>query len=198
MKKIFFILLLLIALLGCNSNNNDIKENDIQSKIWLFHLGQPKSEVINLLNEDHYEYITFQDSIITTTNPTVNFIDIDWDDVSVTLDKDSIVSISFMRYDNTLGKSEPLSNLQIGKLKDTLTSQYGEMRENRKISIENQKIYVWFENDMKIQLLDYFDGSVLLLTFSKEGHEPFDLEEINKEQKELSDSLNKEFRDILR
>lgn len=172
MKKIFLIIAVIITMVSCSEKKEPAKQ---YSEIWLFHIGEAKEEVEKTLKENHYK---FQDveGVTMTDNPTINYLNIDWDKCSFFFDNDTVKAILFTRFSPLMNMSKPLTPEQLKALQGKLTFNYGEMRENRRpseIDIESYN-YVWYGEDFSVELVTLADGYSTFLGFFSEGNNPLE------------------------
>lgn len=142
------LLLTIVAYWMMATCNAQVQEPDI----WLFKIGEPRIEVENSLKENHYKFKDIG-GILTTENPTVNFLGVDWDKCMIFTIYDKVNAIWFNRSSPTVGLSDPLSSFQIKELQNNLISRYGEMREIRDPSTPSSRTYVWYDDDLLIRLV---------------------------------------------
>lgn len=172
MKKIIYFLLLSIVFIGCNESKKDVNKTQHQD-IWLIGLGESKKEIEEILRNNHYDPIYEEkDNSLFTKNMTINYFGIDWDTSTVRFKNNKSVSIFFSRISPVSRKSEKLSFQKMSDLKQELSEHYGEMREMRQDEDEDTKIYRWFGKSYMIELVDMFDGEMVILSFFKDGYNP--------------------------
>lgn len=167
MKKLLMALIAGFILVGCNAQEPQSKD------IWLFHLGESKEEVLKDLKKNHYTYQEIQDEnecATITENPTVNYLGVDWDKCSIfyNIENDKVKAVLFTRISPLMGMSEPLASYKIKELQDSLSKNYGEMREIREPSETDSRKYVWYDDDLHITLVTMAQGRTAFIIFGKE------------------------------
>lgn len=172
MRKILLIIAMIGTLVSCTEKKEASKP---QNDIWFFHIGENRKYVEKTLKENHYKFKNFEEGTITD-NPTINYLNIDWDKCSFFYDNDTIKAILFTRFSPALNMAKPLTQEQIKALQGILTYSYGEMRENRRPSefdLESYN-YVWYGDDFHVELFTLADGYGTFLGFFSEGNNPID------------------------
>lgn len=167
MKKLLLSLIAVITLVGCNAQEPQSKD------IWLFHLGEPKEEVLKDLKKNHYTFQEVKDEnecATITENPTINYLGVDWDKCSVfyNIDNDKVKAVLFTRVSPLAGLSDPLPSYKIKALQDSLSKKYGEMREVREPSETDSRQYVWYDDDLHITFVTMHQGRTAFIIFGKE------------------------------
>ena len=153
--------------------NNDINELAQKQNIWLISLTDSPKDIEDILIKNHYLPIyDDKENSLFINNLTINYLSIDWDVCEVKFANNKSVSISFSRISPVAKKSEKISYEKISELKNILSIKYGEMREVRMDEDKDTKIYRWYGDDYIIELVDMFNGEMVVLSFFEDGCNP--------------------------
>ncbi len=148
-------LMLLPMLVGCSSAND----------VWLFSLGQTKSEVIKILDENRYRYKDAENGEGVEGTQVVELYGIKWDGFSLDFKDEKLTSIAFRKADGEEVSEELAKNVV-----EHLDKKYGEHREDRTAAREYKTVaWTWEKDNINVQFARMFGGFMTSLIFFDEA-----------------------------
>lgn len=153
MKKLIAIVMMALAVImvGCNNLN----------KIWLFSLGQAKSEVTKILEENNYRYDEAADGSEIKGYQVVELYGVKWDGFALYFKDGKLSKISFRKADG-----EKVSEELAESVVEQLDKKYGEHREDRTAAREYKTVgWTWEKKNVNIQFARILDGYMASLIF---------------------------------
>ena len=157
MKKLIAIVMMLLAVImvGCNNIND----------IWLFSLGQTKSEVTKILDDNNYRYKDAERGSGIEGTQVVELYGVKWDGFAMDFKDGKLSSISFRKADG-----EEVSEELAESVVEQLDKKYGEHREDRTAAREFGTIgWTWEKKNVNIQFTRLFGGYMTSLFFFDES-----------------------------
>lgn len=171
MKKLVAIMMLFSAILVSCS-----QKKEAQSELWAFHIGQSADEVKKSLNDHNYPYQQADSlglSFISTSNISVNYLGVDWDRASAIILNDTVCAVLFSRISPLFDKSETVDSAKIQTLKSAISSQFGEMNEDRGDQADEiTRIFVWKNNPINVELMTISGGNAMMLSYYTRNAKP--------------------------
>lgn len=155
MKKLLAMMLILLPMLvGCNGTND----------VWLFSLGQTRSDVIKILDENRYRYKDAEKGGGIEGTQVVELYGIKWDGFALDFKDGKLTSISFRKADG-----EEVSEELAESVVKQLDKKYGEHREDRTAAREYKTVaWTWEKDNVNIQFARMFGGFMTSLIFFDE------------------------------
>lgn len=169
-KSIAMTLISSAILISCSQKEQQ------RTDLWAFHMGQTTDDVKRNLDNLNYSYgqaDTLGVTIIGTENTSVNYLDVDWDVASVVIQNDTVCAVMFSRISPLLDKSETIDSAKLQYLKTAISSQFGEMNEDRgDRTDEMTRIYIWKNNPINAELMTISDGNAIMLSYYYNNSKP--------------------------
>lgn len=164
MKKLITIILSTLILVSCGQQKKETEDN-----IWLFHLGESKTEVKAALDEKHMPYI---DDTVDGLNGIaghgfeLEYAGLDWNGFGVVFEKDTAVAILLMR-ENQMNKlnNNNTVDYRIDAVVRNMDSMFGEHLTYlpNTDDISNLTKHTWETDKVYAELSSMFEGDVVSL-----------------------------------
>lgn len=152
------------------------QKEQLHTDLWAFHIGQTTDEVKRNLDNLNYSYNQADSlgmTVIGTENTSVNYLGIDWDVASVIIQNDTVSAVMFSRISPLLDKSETIDSVKLQSLKTAISSQLGEMKEDRGTRTDEiTRIYVWNNNSTNAELITISEGDAMMLSYYNNRSKP--------------------------
>lgn len=157
MRKLIAIVMMTLAVImvGCNNIND----------IWLFSLGQTKSEVTKILDENNYRYKDTERGDGIEGTQVVELYGVKWDGFALDFKDAKLSSISFRKADG-----EEVSEELAESVVEQLDKKYGEHREDRTAAREYKTVaWTWEKKNVNIHFARMLGGYMTSLIFFDES-----------------------------